>query len=128
MLKKIGVGFLIIVATALIWYLFIKPSDYIINFKVVTTPGTVTQSVKSWNYDEIIAQEGLNKVVQQRHFGDSVVNYSYEAKMINDSVTQVSVGVKDLDHSLINRLTVPFKNTLFFTSLPGFPSDFVTVT
>ena len=117
MLKKIRVGFLILVALALIWYLFIKPSDYIINFKVVTTPGTVTQSVKSWNYDvpdsEIIAQDGLHKVVQQRHFGDSIVNYSYEAKMINDSVTQVSVGVKDLDHSLINRLTVPFKNTLF---------------
>ena len=108
MLKKIGVGFLILVAVALIWYLFIKPSDYIINFKVVTTPGTVTQSVKSWNYDvpdsEIIAQDGLNKVVQQRHFGDSVVNYSYEAKMINDSVTQVSVGVKDLDHSVVTTL------------------------
>lgn len=111
----LALGAILVVAAG--WYLFIKPSDYIINFKVKTTPGTVMQSVISWNYDlpdsEIIAQNGISQVVQQRHFGDSVVNYNYSAKMLNDSITQVSVGVTDLNHSLINRLTVPFTNSVF---------------
>ena len=114
---RIAIGAILVVAVG--WYLFIKPSDYIINFKVKTTPGTVMQSVISWNYDlpdsEIIVQKGIAEVVQQRHFGDSVVNYNYSAKMINDSITQVSVGVKDLNNSFINRLTVPFSNSLFKT-------------
>ena len=112
---RIAIGAILVVAVG--WYLFIKPSDYIINFKVKTTPGTVMQSVVSWNYDlpdsEIIAKSGMTEIVQQRHFGDSVVNYYYSAKMINDSITRVSVGVKDLNNSFINKLTVPFSNSLF---------------
>ena len=117
MFKKIGFSVGILACVALAWYLFLKPSDYIVNFKVKTTPGTVIQSIKTWNYDvpegRILEQHGTSEIVQERHFGDSTVTYTFQTYGVNDSVTKVSVGIKDADHSILNRLTVPFSNTLF---------------
>ena len=117
MYKKIGfiIGTLAFVALA--WYLFVKPSDYIVNFKVKTTPGTVIQSIKSWSSNlpasEIKESFGSSALVQERQFGDSTVTYTFHTYTLNDSITKVSVGVKDAEHSIKNRLTVPFTNTLF---------------
>lgn len=117
MIKKIGYVVAALIVVALGWYLFIKPSDYIFNFEVNTTPGTVVQSVKSWSTNvpasKIIAREGISEITQERQYGDSTVTYTYTTQAINDSVTKVSVGVKDAEHSLKNRLTAPFSNTLF---------------
>ena len=117
MIKKIGFVVVTLLFAALAWYLFVKPSDYIINFKVKTTPGTVVQSVKSWNSNltasTITEQHGTSAIVQKRQFGDSTVIYTYHAYALNDSITKVSVGIKDAEHSFKNRLTVPFANTLF---------------
>lgn len=111
----LAIGVILCIAAG--WYLFIKPSDYIINFKVKTTPGTVVQSIKSWNSNltasTITEQHGTSAIVQERQFGDSTVTYSFNVYPLNDSITKVSVGVKDAEHSLKNRLTVPFTNTLF---------------
>lgn len=111
----LGIGTLLLIAVC--WYLFIKPNDFTVNFKVKTTPGTVIQAVKTWNYDlkdsKIITQKGFDALTQQRHFGDSTVNYTYQFNAVNDSITKVSVGVKDLDHSFYNKLTIPFTKTAF---------------
>ena len=117
MIKKIGFVIVTLLFVAIAWYLFVKPSDYIITFKVKTTPGTVIQSIKSWNSNlsasKITEKHGTSAIVQERQFGDSTVTYTYHAYTLNDSITKVSVGIKDADHSLINRLTVPFSKTLF---------------
>ncbi len=117
MIKKIGFVVVTLLFVALAWYLFVKPSDYIINFTVKTTPGTVIQSLKSFNSNlpasKITEQWGTSAIVQQRQFGDSTVTYTYHTYMLNDSITKVSVGVKDAEHSLKNRITVPFTNTVF---------------
>ena len=41
------------------------------------------------------------------------MEYTWDINSINDSVTSVNVGIKDLNHSLYNRLTAPFFNTNF---------------
>ena len=116
-MKKLLFVVITLLIVALCWYLFIKPSDFTVNFKVKTTPGTVIQTVKIWDYEledsKIIAQYGLNGLVQQRTFNDSVVNYTYRFYEINDSITMVSVGIKDLNNSLYNRITLPFTTTDF---------------
>jgi hypothetical protein len=40
------------------------------------------------------------------------MEYIWDITYINDSVTKVNVGIKDLNHSLYNKL-VPFFSTLF---------------
>ena len=100
-----------------VWYLFIKQSDYIVNFEAKTTPGTVIQSLEAWNGSlknaEIINRDSLKSITQQLRFGDSLNNYFWELTAVNDSITQVSVGIKDPEHSLANKLGVIFKNTEF---------------
>ena len=118
-MRKLLFVVITLLIVALCWYLFIKPSDFTVNFKVKTTPGTVIQTVKIWDYEledsKIIAQYGLDGLVQQRTFNDSVVNYTYRFYEINDSITKVSVGIKDLNNSLYNRITLPFTTTDFKT-------------
>ena len=48
-MKKIStiIGFFL--AGFLLWYLIIKPYDYLVTFKVKTTVGTINQSIKLWN-------------------------------------------------------------------------------
>ena len=104
------------------WYLFIKENDYTINFKVKAATGTVFQAVHEWSailaskqkekhvllekkYYSLIKQEILT---QQEH-----KRYTWEICAINDSVTKVSVGIKDLKNSWYNKLTVPFFTTQF---------------
>jgi effector-binding domain-containing protein len=41
------------------------------------------------------------------------MQYTWDITSINDSVTKVSVGIKDVNHSLYNKLTAPFFNTEF---------------
>ena len=116
-MRKLLFVVITLLIVALCWYLFIKPSDFTVNFKVKTTPGTVIQTVKIWDYEleesKIIAQYGLDGLVQQRTFNDSVVDYTYRFYEINDSITKVSVGIKDLNNSLYNRITLPFTTTDF---------------
>ena len=48
-MKKISaiIGFLL--AGFLLWYLIIKPYDYLVTFKVKTSAGTINQTIKLWN-------------------------------------------------------------------------------
>ena len=105
-----------------VWYLFLKPADYIVNFNAKTTPGTIVQSIEAWNLSlkdtkkvssKIIGRDSLNAVEQQFHFGDSLHIYTWDITAVNDSVSHVSVGVKDPAHSLANKLGVIFKDTNF---------------
>jgi hypothetical protein len=36
------------------------------------------------------------------------MEYTWDINSINDSVTNVSVGIKEIDNSIYNRLTAPF--------------------
>ncbi len=121
-MKKTSYILLSLISLGAIWYFFIKPADYIVNFKAKTTPGTIIQSLETWNLSinntneigaKITGRDSLNSVTQQFHFGDSLHVYTWDITPENDSVSNVSVGIKDPDHSLTNKLKVIFKDTDF---------------
>ena len=118
-MKKFLYGLTALIAAGLLWYLFIKPSDYIIRFETHTFPGAINQTIKLWHQtlDTIggVKQDGadITELTQTFRFGDSVHQYHWKIKPITDSTSKIIVGIKDLDHSFVNKLKVPFSDTDF---------------
>ncbi|MEO0573330.1 MAG: AraC family transcriptional regulator [Bacteroidota bacterium] len=117
-MKKLIYGVLFIILSGLLWYLFIKPSDYTIRFEAKAIPGTINQTLKLWDQtlDTIhkIRQEGdLYHLRQEVSFGDSIHNYQWQIQPLTDSTSKVIVNVKDMNHSLMNKIQVPFKENDF---------------
>ncbi|PCJ98875.1 MAG: transcriptional regulator [Flavobacteriaceae bacterium] len=123
-MKKISYGILIILFMGLLWYLFVKPSDYIIRFTAKTFPGDINQTLKLWNQNlsnskeklagQTIEDNGdLLHLVQNIKFGDSVHTYYWDIKPLTDSTSKVIVGVTDKEHSILNRIKIPFSKTDF---------------
>ncbi|MGB5668603.1 MAG: GyrI-like domain-containing protein [Maribacter sp.] len=118
-MKKIILFIGIILLVSVVWYLFIKPNDYQVNFKVKTFPGTINQIIKTWNNtldgSKMIEQESgdLLRLKQQIQFGDSIHIYSWHIIPETDSTSKVKVFIKDPQQSFKNKLTVPFSDTDF---------------
>jgi effector-binding domain-containing protein len=116
MLKKAlsFIGILLIVGV--LWYLFLKPSDYRVSFNVATTAGTINQSIKSWNAQLdggiLETSEDISVIKQQLKFGDSIHNYTWSFSALNDSMQRIHMDVKDPDNSLANKLAIPFSETV----------------
>ena len=107
----------IILITSLVWYLFIKPYDYLVSIEVKTFPGAINQTIKTWSISLknsiIIDQTDINNLKQRIQFNDSTYIYKWEIYAINDSTSKIKVYIKDVDHSLKNRIFLPFSNTDF---------------
>jgi effector-binding domain-containing protein len=105
-----------------VWYLFIKPNDYVITFKSNTSPGTLFKGVEDWNLANQKSDSFNFTVINKKHFEfytehieiDSLLlQVKWNFKGINDSVSMVKVGLLEREHSLYNRITAPFFNTKF---------------
>lgn len=116
MKRKISLVLVLILLISLAWYLFIKPNDYLITFTANTFPGTINQTIKSWDKrmqsSVPLKQDGLLNIKQQLKFGDSIVQYDWEIIPITDSTSKIKVRVKDLNHSFMNKLMIPFTSTV----------------
>ncbi|RNC92584.1 MAG: AraC family transcriptional regulator [Allomuricauda sp.] len=118
-MKKILKGILLFVGLVIVWYFFIKPSDYIIRFETQTFPGAINQTIKLWHqtHDTIgqVEQNGaeLNTLYQTIRFGDSIHRYRWKIKPLTDSTSKVIVGIKDMEHSFANKVKIPFSDTDF---------------
>ena len=116
-MKKIFSAIGILLLVFLGWYLLIKPYDYRVTFKVKTTAGTINQSLKIWNVglenSSPINQESLSKLTQHIKINDSTYQYQWSISSLNDSVSKVKVYIKDLEHSLANKISIPFSHTDF---------------
>ena len=128
-MKKISaiVGFLSV--GFLLWYLIIKPYDYLVTFKIKTTAGTINQSIKLWNTSiensRPIQQENLKNLTQQIIIKDSTHNYEWSISSLNDSISKVSVYVTDIDHSFANKISIPFGTTDFEKRTQNTITDFI---
>jgi effector-binding domain-containing protein len=120
--KKIILGFSAFFLVFLTWYLFIKKSDYCISFKVNTATGTIFQGIQEWSATQLVNQKENYSILEKRNFdfikqemkkGNVHMEYTWEMNSIDDSITAVTVGIKDLNNSLFNRLTAPFYGTSF---------------
>ncbi|WP_396636692.1 GyrI-like domain-containing protein [Maribacter sp. R77961] len=107
-----------LIAIFAIWYLFIKSHDYRINAKTKSSIGTINQTLKLWNgtLDEAVSiaqQESLTHLSQRIIFGDSTHQYEWYINPIDDSTATIKVDVTDQEHSMANRLQIPFSDTDF---------------
>jgi len=117
-MKKTVYAIVFVLIGGLLWYLFIKPSDYTIRFEANAIPGTINQSLKLWDQtlDTVrkIQQEGdLYHLSQEVKFGDSIHSYQWNIKPLTDSTSKVVVNIKDKQHSFANKIQVPFKENDF---------------
>lgn len=115
-MRKTVFGILIVIFIALVGYFFIYPYDYIIRFEAKTFPGTINQSIKLWNNTvgvpgSAVVQEDLYHLEQRVQVGDSVHIYNWEITPLTENTSKVTVRIKDRDHSLKNKLLVPFKKS-----------------
>jgi effector-binding domain-containing protein len=128
-IKKIVTVLVLLITGFLIWYLVIKPYDYLVTFKVNTTAGTINQSLKLWNLglddSSPIEQDNLNSLVQNININDTLYRYDWKISAINDSISKVNVYVTDVENSLQNKLTIPFSNTDFEKRTKTTITDFV---
>lgn len=117
-MKKILWALITLLIIAILWYLFIKPSDYTIRFEAKTFPGAINQTLKLWDKSldvvDPISQNGdLYHLTQRIMFNDSVHVYDWNIVPLTDSTSRVKVNIRDEKHSLSNKLSVPFSNTDF---------------
>lgn len=120
--KKIIIGFSILFSLFLVWYLLIKETDYCISFKVNAATGTVFQGIQEWSNAQGLKESERYVILEKRNFDfikhemtkkEVQMHYTWNITPMNDSVTKVSIGIKDLNHSWYNKLTAPFFNTEF---------------
>ena len=116
-MKKIILTIFGVLSLLLLWYFFVKSHDYQVNFTIKALPGTINQSVKTWNkqlHSEFpIQQSSLNEFQQKLRFSDSTHIYNWNIKALNDSVSRVSIYATDPTHSFANKLKIPFVDTDF---------------
>lgn len=129
--KKIIPIISVLMAGFLAWYLFIKPQDYLVTFKVNTTAGTINQSLKKWNSSfknsNAIVQENLNTLKQKLKFNDSIHTYTWKISELNDSVSKVKVSITDTENSFQNKISIPFSKTDFEKRTKKTVTDFVEI-
>ena len=127
-MKKISLIIGILLVGFLIWYLVIKPHDYLISFKVKANSGTINQSLKIWNSslekNTPIQQEKLTSLVQKIYAGDSIHIYNWKIEALNDSISKVKIYVKDQKYSFQNKVSTPFIYTDFEKRTKNTVTDF----
>ncbi|WP_350289916.1 GyrI-like domain-containing protein [uncultured Croceitalea sp.] len=117
-MRKVGSVTAVLLIVGLIWYLFIKPYDYTIRFEAKTFPGAINQTLKLWDQtldtvEKIKEENSLFQLTQKVKFGDSLQSYNWKIKPLTDSTSKVQVNIRDLKHSLMNKIKVPFSDTNF---------------
>lgn len=96
------------------WYLFFKPYDFRINFSSKAIPGTVDQTIKSWersldNSDPIGWEH--NTFEHTVNNGDKNFHFLWVIQQEHDTATRVSVFIKEPANRFMNKLKVPFSRT-----------------
>lgn len=122
--NKLKLLLAVVILSFLGWYFLLKQSDYTITFKVNAATGTISQGIMEWTTIQSKSQNEKYTVLEKRNFdfikqqmkkGNEEMEYTWNMESRNDSMTNVTVGVKDLNHSFYNRLTAPFVPTKFRT-------------
>ena len=112
MRKILGLAIVVVILCTGVWYLFLKPHDYLVRFKTKALPGTVDQYLKIWyeglDSAEFIGQQDISGLKYRMHFGDSTHLYHWKFETLNDSTTQVKAYISDSTNTFGNRLAILF--------------------
>ena len=128
-MKKIFISVITILLLFLIGsmaFLYFRTSDYQARFTVKTTPDVAYYNIlrwDTWNRKEagsritITGKDPVHTISNELILDDTTLIFKWEFIPMNDSVTTVRARVSDPDRKLFNRLTAPFFNTPFKTSV-----------
>lgn len=131
-MKKLGYSIIGILLIGILWYLFLKPYDYTIRFKANTFTGPINQTLKLWDKGQpttkgIIQNASIQELTQYLKFNDSTYRYQWHIQRLTDSTSRVRVDIKDMDHSLLNKIKVPFSDTDFEKRSRKTVRDFISL-
>ena len=116
-MRKVYTIAVAIVSIGLLWYFFIKPQDYQVRVTAKSNAGVINQALKAWNKTlpkaSIRQVNDLNHLEQMISFGDSTHIYEWTITSVTDSTSHLVVDIKDADHSIKNKLYIPFTDTDF---------------
>lgn len=112
------------------WYV-LKPYDYTVTFKTKALIGTINQTLKLWNTNldqsNPMQQIAMDELVQNLTFNGNDYDFHWQLSRINDSTTQVNIGIKDRHHSLSNKIDILFNDTDFEKKVRQTMADFMLV-
>lgn len=132
-MRKIKILSIFILLAALIWYLFFKPYDYTVRFKVKTSPGTIFIGIEEWNFFnqeldsfsyKINNKKAYTFINETLNTNGKSLELVWNLKSINDSITLVVVGITEKEKSVYNRIRIPFLDTEFEEIAIGTIKDF----
>lgn len=124
--RKVIVGFILFLVSGLTYYLFLKPSDYLVVFTVRESAEVVSQQAYQWrNWNRRYAGNRMttsvtgnkNQLTTMVSLQDTTLKILWRFQALNDSTTRVTVGVSDHERRFHNRITAPFKATPFRSSI-----------
>lgn len=119
MKNKIIKAVVILIVLFLGWYLFLKQGDYIVTFNAKADASVLAEAIYNWgddlvkseNVDVIVRKDSLfSEIKQTIKKKDSSYTLIWNIKQLNDSISKVKVFVSEENHSLKNRLLIPFSN------------------
>src|SRR5688500_1369904 len=98
----------------LLYYLFIKPSDFEANFKADTSRGDLIQTIRIWNRSldkaEVIAVDSFSTLKQTIQWKARDYVYHWHFASLNDSVTKVNIQISEPGRNFLNKVLIPFTN------------------
>lgn len=110
-MKKVIWTLVAIALMALMWYLFIRPFEFEVNFRAKTLPGDIIQTIRIWDRSldnaEIAEVDSVYRLTQKIIREDRRYIYNWNFETVNDSTTQVNVAITQPDRRLLNKLLIP---------------------
>lgn len=99
---------------ALLYYLFIRPYEFEVNFKANTIPGDIIETIRIWNRSlkdsKIIEVDSFSRVKQSIVRENRNYIYNWNFTLVSDSLTKVNLHITEPNRSLWNKLLIPFTN------------------
>jgi effector-binding domain-containing protein len=111
-MKKVALIALGAAALGLLWYLFLRPFEFQVNFTSRTLPGDVIQTIRVWDRSnksvEVLAVDSLFGVRQKVSHNGREYLYDWRFRAVDDSLTNVKIRISEPGNQLRNKLLVPF--------------------
>ena len=100
---------ILIFAASGTWYFLIKEFEYTITFRSKTEPGTaffevLNRKYSNWENVKVERAEEFSEIVQQAKISNSTKRISWDFSTINDSVTEVTAKINDVQQPIRARI------------------------
>lgn len=96
----------------LLYYLFVRPFEFQVNFKAKTLPGDLIETIRIWNRSldsaKVVEVDSLSGLKQTFVWETRRYVYNWHFNIISDSLTKVSIRISEPGRTILNKLLIPF--------------------